>query len=213
MNDRARAIAILRQAREILARRLTERVLEAEEELLDDARGLTYGGEIDNVYEQIALRLAHVSTMLSSLPAEEEMARPALTYKPAEGGSVIAANTAAAETLTARHEATVMPTTITFELFARQVLCDDLEWAGRSLAVLFGVDEALGRRCAFAFHARLEQSPEIMARLAQLRRELQEGGINGPLRLLAECFGLEGLESISVLQTLRARLIGHNEAA
>jgi hypothetical protein len=207
MNDRARAISILRQARDILACRLTERIIAVEEELLEDAHGLTYSGEIDNVYDQIALRLSHVNSMLSNLPVEEEPARPALTYKPA----VESAETS--DLLTAHHEATVMPTTVTFELFARQVLCDDLEWAGRSLAVLFGVDEALGRRCAFAFHARLAGSPELMTRLAQLRRELQEGGINGPLKLLAECFGLEGMESVSVLQTLRARLMGHNEAA
>ena len=79
--------------------------------------------------------------------------------------------------------------------------------------MLFAVDEALGQRCAREFHGRLAHSPECMTRLLQLRRELQEGGIHGPLRLLSECFGLEGLESMSVLQTLRARLIGHNEAA
>ncbi len=148
MNDRTRAISILRQAREILARRLTERIVDVEEELLDDARGLTYCGEIDNVYDQLAVRLSHVNSMLSNLPAEEEQSRPALTYKAAESAN-------AADLLMAHHEATVMPTTVTFELFARQVFCDDLEWAGRSLAVLFGVDEALGRRCAFAFHAQV----------------------------------------------------------
>ena len=72
MNNRADAIAILRQAREILARRLTERVLELEDELLDDARGLTYFGEIETVYEQVAVRLSHVNAMLNHLPAEEE---------------------------------------------------------------------------------------------------------------------------------------------
>jgi hypothetical protein len=154
------------------------------------------------------------------LPAEEEAGRLA---SPLTGGNVALrcddavtqSDTSAplGSTLTALHEATVFPTTVTFELFARQVLCDDLEWAGRSLAVLFAVDEDLGRRCAVEFHRRLGQSPEAMTRLLQLRRELLEGSINGPLKLLAECFGLEGLESLSVLQTLRARLIGHNEAA
>jgi hypothetical protein len=213
MNDRARAIAILRQAREILAGRLTERILDAQEELLDDARGLTWCGEIDNVYEQLALRLSHVNSMLSNLPPEEEPVRLALAYKPANAESAPAFQIGSTEVLTVRHEATAMPTTVTFELFGRQVLCDELEWAGRSLAVLLAVDEALGRRCALAFHARLRQSPELITRLVQLRRELQDGSIHGPLKLLQECFGLEGLEALSVLQTLRARLIGHNEAA
>ncbi len=228
MNDRAHAIAVLRQAREILARRLTERILELEEELLDDARGSTYLGEIESVYDQIAARLSHVSAMLNHLPAEEEPLAAPLAHSPLsaeavsarsgqigayEGAQLAADAGSAADTMMTPLAFTVVSTVVTFETFARQVLCDELEGAGRSLAVLFAVDEALGQRCARMFHARLGQSPECMTRLLQLRRELQEGGIHGPLRLLSECFGLEGLESMSVLQTLRARLIGHNEAA
>jgi hypothetical protein len=170
--------------------------------------------------------------MLNHLPPEEETAAaaPMQASSDAElggprGGQRLAAADdvliqaeaasllLAADTLTAPHEFTVVPTVVTFETFARQVLCDELERAGRSLAVLFALDEERGFRCARVFHARLAQSPECMTRLLQLRRELQEGGIHGPLRLLSECFGLEGLESVSVLHTLRARLIGHNEAA
>ncbi len=227
MTDRAHAVAILRQAREILARRLTERIVELEEELLDDARGDTYLGEIETVYEQVALRLSHVNSMLNHLPAEEDAAAMDIAPSGAGNSSYPRARTAvivseafqadtaslAGATLTAPHEVTALPTVVTFEMFARQILCDDLEWAGRSLAVLFGVDEDLGRRCAREFQIRLDQAPETMARLVQLRRELQDGGIHSPLRMLGECFGLEGLEAISVLQTLRARLIGHNEAA
>jgi hypothetical protein len=231
MNDRAHAIAILRQARDILARRLTEQILQLEEELLDDARGETYLGEIETVYEQIAVRLSHVNSMLNHLPADEgaPLTRPGAA-RSSDTGLVrnwpvgecsdeplfqVEATpiVPAADTLTSPLEVTAVPTVVTFESFARHVLCDDLEWAGRSLAVLFGVDEELGRRCAATFHARLSQSPERMTQLLQLRRELQEGGIHVALRLLSDCFGLEGLESMSVLQTLRARLIGHNEAA
>lgn len=230
MNDRAHALAILRQARDILAHRLTERIVEMEEELLDDARGLTYFGEIETVYEQIAARLGHVNAMLSQLPAEEVTSRASISHQPihlepavsserrgtlSEGelASCQGVLPQAGDTLTAPQEVTAWPTAVTFESFARQVLCGELEWAGRSLAVLFAVDEQLGRRCAEAFHARLAEAPETMTRLLQLRRELQIGGINGPLRLLNECFSLQGLEAMSVLQTLRARLIGHNEAA
>jgi len=234
MSERARAIAILRQAREVLARRLSQRIVEMEEELLDDAEGLTYCGEIDAIYEQIGLRLSHVNALLAHLPAEEEPApsaggrallaetepggsgsgsEPAARYE----GAWVQADTAPTAPMldvqTTLHEMTVLPTPVTFELFARQILCDDLELAGRSLAVLFAVDIGLGRRSAAAFHARLSERPETMSRLLRLRRELMEGGINGPLKLLQECFALEGLEALSVLQTLRARLIGHNEAA
>src|SRR5690606_42148151 len=114
---------------------------------------------------------------------------------------------------TSSYYMSVLPRPVTYEWFARLMFCTDLELAGRSLAVLFAVDIGLGRRSAAAFHARLSDRPETMSRLLRLRRELMEGGINGPLKLLQECFALEGLEALSVLQTLRARLIGHNEAA
>ena len=42
MNDRMRAIGILKEAREILALRLQERVLDQSEEILADARGDSY---------------------------------------------------------------------------------------------------------------------------------------------------------------------------
>jgi hypothetical protein len=59
MNDRARALAILKQAREILMQRLTEQVLENEEEILNDARGESYMGEIDALYDQVGTPLVH----------------------------------------------------------------------------------------------------------------------------------------------------------
>src|SRR5947209_7894307 len=65
MNDRARASEVLRNARNILAERLTELVLEQREELLDDARGDSYMNEIESLYEQIGVKLSHVGQMLS----------------------------------------------------------------------------------------------------------------------------------------------------
>ena len=53
MNDRARATEILRKARAILAERLTEKILEQREELLDDAQGDSYMSEIESLYEQV----------------------------------------------------------------------------------------------------------------------------------------------------------------
>ncbi len=72
MNDRMRAIAILREAKQILAERLTERVLEAAEEILSDARGESYMNDIESVHEQVGMKLAHVNQMLSNLPTEDE---------------------------------------------------------------------------------------------------------------------------------------------
>src|SRR5688500_11860951 len=71
MNDRARALEILKEAKAILAERLTEMVSEQAEEILADARGDSYMNEIESVYEQVGLKLTHVSQMLSNLPAAE----------------------------------------------------------------------------------------------------------------------------------------------
>src|SRR4029077_19634541 len=71
MNDRARATEILREARTILAERLMELIADRREELLDDARGESYMNEIESLYEQVGMKLSHVSQMLSNLPNEE----------------------------------------------------------------------------------------------------------------------------------------------
>jgi hypothetical protein len=62
---------VLRQAKAILADRLTEKILEQAEEILADARGDSYMNEIESLYEQVGLKLTHVSQMLSNLPAPE----------------------------------------------------------------------------------------------------------------------------------------------
>jgi hypothetical protein len=76
MNDRARASDLLRKARAILAERLTERINEQSEELLDDARGDSYMNEIESLYDELGTKLSHVSQMLSNLPAEEPSNQP-----------------------------------------------------------------------------------------------------------------------------------------
>ena len=70
MNDPMRAVAILREAKQILSSRLTERVLEAGEEILADARGESYMNDIETVYEQVGIKLAHINQMLSNLPTD-----------------------------------------------------------------------------------------------------------------------------------------------
>jgi hypothetical protein len=234
MNDRARAIAILKQARDILAKRLTERVLDSREEILEDAEGLTYCGEIDSIYEQLAVRLNHISAMLSSLPpVEDERVAPppkstarGLEYKPRPGvfqadtslpatvGASDAAGTiSTAEPPSGRYLAEAVPSPVTFESFGRQIVAGEVEAAGRSLAVLFAVGEESGLRCAATFYQRLCESPETLTKAMRLHHELQSGSMHNSLRLLWECFGLDGLESIAVMRTLQARLSGHNEAA
>ena len=54
MNHRARAIRILQQARDTLAERLTDRILAAQEEILDDAGGQRYLSDINEIYDELA---------------------------------------------------------------------------------------------------------------------------------------------------------------
>lgn len=67
MHDRLRAIGILREARDLLVEQLSERIVSAEENVLDDARGQTYGGEIESLYEGLGIKLSNVTAMLAAL--------------------------------------------------------------------------------------------------------------------------------------------------
>ncbi len=74
MNPRSEAIQILQQARDLLTERLTQRVCDSREQILEDAEGGSYLSEIEAIYEQMGGRLAHLNAMLSNLPAAEEPA-------------------------------------------------------------------------------------------------------------------------------------------
>src|SRR6186713_3195930 len=64
MDSQAQAIAILQKARDALAARLTQRVIESQQEIEDDADGGTYFSEIEAIYDQLGGRLAHLNAML-----------------------------------------------------------------------------------------------------------------------------------------------------
>ena len=69
MNKRNQAIETLKAARDSLAEQLTERILECREEILDDAAGDSFMGEIEQIYEKFGNRLGHLNSLISSLPA------------------------------------------------------------------------------------------------------------------------------------------------
>lgn len=73
MNEQPSARKVLLAARSELARRLTELVLAAQEDVLADARGESYMNEIETLYEQVGIKLAHVNQMLAGLPADLEV--------------------------------------------------------------------------------------------------------------------------------------------
>ncbi|RIK82504.1 MAG: hypothetical protein DCC68_06325 [Planctomycetota bacterium] len=237
MTQRTEAILILRQARDVLLARLTERVLEAKEEILDDAEGGLFQGGIDEIYEQLVTRLSHINAMLNLLPADEPVGSvDTHPLSSGDGQDGLAAATVMdtndvsfggrAETpaLPAPHTGAalaagtdIVPVEITplespppggasFRSFGTQVFTGDLDAAGESLAELFHIDPARGRRCAEAFAEQLAHSPDVMTKAMSLRKEIAAGNFNASLMLLYECFALQGMEAIRVLQTLMGRL-------
>ncbi len=220
MNPRSEAINILQQARDLLAERLTERIRDAHEQILEDAEGHSYLSEIEQIYEQMGGRLAHLNAMLSNLPPAEE---PQTVETTTHAASPVFTDVAAASfpstidatppfpvdeplALPAPDQRTVtLATPATFQGFALQIHASDLDAAGRSLAELFAVDATRGRRCADVFSAQLAVNPDLFGKAMKLRSDLESGNVNGALMLLWECFGLQGLESLGVLQTLKTR--------
>jgi hypothetical protein len=213
MNSRLEAIKILQQARDLLVDRLTERVCEARDQILEDASGLTYLSEIETLYEQLGGRLAHVSAMLSNLPPVEEPSpveepQPAPVYSDLATAYASSIDAAPLEPLALpapELRLPALPPMASFQTFGEQIEDGDLEAASRSIAELFAVDAARGRRCADAFAAHVALHPEHVTKAARLRGDLERGDMNSALMLLHECFGLQGLESLGVLQTLRTR--------
>jgi len=224
MDDRSQAISILERAREILAARLAERIVEAGEEIIEDALGNSYSSEIESLHEQVGLRLTHVNAMLTNLPptaprslpgmpgaaesgqsegeaiAAGELPEPLGTYQ----SSVIATEAVPNEASSA--DAASIGAAASFQGFIQQIMAGDVDAAGETLAALLDVPRDRGQRCAATFAERLATQPDFLAKAMRLRGELQGGSINGSLMLLWECFGLQGMESIGAMQALTAWL-------
>jgi hypothetical protein len=229
---RNRAIQILTEAREILAERLTERVLESAEEILSDARGDSYMNDIDAVYEQVGLKLSHITQMLANLPVEEETSTHTTNEFRTDDVSpqdypVVAEESISHDMVSTNPRpalvgpmyvsAPALPAPKTeppqfpgdepsFQQFVLQVQASDVRAAGKTLAVLFALPDNRALLCAATFAERWRRNPDFISRAMQLRDEVASGTYNGALVLLFECFGLTGIESIGVLQTLQNRL-------
>lgn len=222
MSDRSQAIAILKEAREVLLKRLSESVIEAELDILDDAHGQSYCGQIEALHDQIGSRLGNVNAMLAQLQTAEAEAQLLGHQSEAEDAApidffdrddepVAAASSVAHEpngnvSVAAAHNVEILgPQPAMFETFLEAIKEADLGRASRCLAELFAIDERRAWSCAVTFREQWERSPDFLDRAKALRFELQNS-VNGSLMLLWECFGLAVPESILVLQTLKTRL-------
>ncbi|MGY8767676.1 MAG: hypothetical protein ACKVH8_04460 [Pirellulales bacterium] len=228
MSDRNNAIAVLKEAREILIRRLSERILENKEEILDDASGESYLSDIDTVYEQVAGRLNQVNQMISNLPADQQalfdsqnqLEVDSNTASSIEVVSIDAAGDydPATEVLltgdqgssvvleASQPEPVTPPKAAAFRLFMQQIEAGKITEAGNTLAPMFGIEEARAQECARHFAEQFQQGPEVVAKAMNIRIQLSLGNFNDALMLLHESFGVQGLEAIGVLQSLKTML-------
>jgi hypothetical protein len=221
MDERARAIAVLRRAREALIERLTSRIVESSDAILEDAHGLSFVGGIEEIYDQIGSRLAHVNAMLQALPPSDISHGPN-TASTTDMGAPTAAEAMVTDTFGAGYAASDLPALppprtlpalapppawMSFRTFALQVQAGDLDDAGQWLADLFGVESPIGRRAAEAFAHHFNRDPQVLVRAMALRRHLAEGQVNLALALLSECFALQGAEALRAIETLRGRLV------
>ena len=237
MNDRNRALKILKEAKETLANRLTEKVLEQQEEILADAGGDSYMNEIESLYEQIGLKLSHVNSMLSNLPVEpppaqtesasvqhsEDDAFTVATDPSPSADAVVSDTTLAlagpvflhtpalpAPKVAGAIKSAMKPAAapVSFQLFAAQIQAGDLKGAGKTLGLLFSLKPRRALACATLFDERLRSDKEFLRKASQLRSELHAGSTHAALVLLVECFGLTSDEAAGVLASLRKRLGG-----
>ena len=223
MNQRVDAIGILQKARDLLAERLTERILESRQEILDDAEGVTYLSEIEAVYEQLGGRLAHINTMLSHLPAADELsladsagAEPMFSDVRTTFDTpydlempVISLPLALPAPAVAEERPQIALAPHSLQSFALFMQTGDLHSAAGCLAELFDLPTVRSQACLEAFVQRWTAQPDLLHRVVALRCELQSGSVSSTLGALWECFGLQGMESISVLQSLRTRVCGN----
>jgi hypothetical protein len=245
MTRRQQALALLQQARDILAERLVERLLENGDELLNDARGESFCGEIEATFEQIGSRLGHVQQMLGQLPPDEAPAVPPPPAFPDRSASspfhdadpkpndlrgtgsyrgqesaplamsfsqLSAAGSGMSERLQADPpEPAVLfaPHDLNFSRFVERVEQGRVSEAADLLTELLELPSSRGTECTMRFVERWKADRRAAEQVDRLRSELAVGAHNSVLYLLWECFGLQGIESLQALQTLRARASRH----
>ena len=235
MNERSRAISLLNEAREILAVRLTEMVLEQAEDILADARGDSYMNEIDSLYEQLGIKLAHVSQMISNLPAASETPpAPANRHRPsnsAHHGDAFSPDEDLLSTIYINVEgglpalagpthssAPALPpprssvstgaraTQRSLQAFAAQIQAGDLLTAGRTLGALLELEPSRAVVCAATFAQRARTEASFFRKAMQLRAHVEDGDSLQIAALLFDCFDLTRAEVLAAFETLQRRM-------
>ena len=172
----------------------------------------------------------HLNQLINNLPQETEAApHPTAGFAAGDYAQPAVDPAAADEVITSHPAAITGPLIIappalpaprieeqeitapSFAVFAAQIRDEELRDAARTLSILMDISEARGMQCVRIFHRRWEDDESFILKAMQLRGEVISSSYNSALMLLAECFGLVGIEAIGVLQTLRARFVDRAE--
>ena len=194
MNKRKYALSILKQARDLLTERMIESIVESADGILEDAEGYSYMDEIDAIQDKIGGRLSSINSMIANFPPESPSDPQESTQNETRQASAL------------NQTKVDSPKPEKFALFAEQISGNDLDAAGQTLAGLLNVDYTTGLRCATAFKDRLAEDPSIIHKTMLLRTKLATGKNNDSLMILWDCFRLQGVQAIEVMQTLKAQL-------
>jgi hypothetical protein len=219
MNQRSLAISILQKARDALGERLAQRIVEAQQEIADDAEGCSYLSEIETIYDQIGGRLAHLNAMLSNLP-------PADAAAPADAtaSEIIYADLASAypggldleDAAPVSVLALPAPTSVNdrpqeelvaddFATIVEQVQTGEVTGAARLMSELFDIKPSQARRGAQALAQQIVDDPDLVRRIAELASALAEANEYPAATLLSECFEFQPIEALAIVRTLKLR--------
>ncbi len=230
-SERNQALSLLKQAHRLLAERLTQAVLDLGDDLLEDARGDSFAGEIDTLHERLGIRLSQVNVLLSGLSeapdadvAEASGPQPdreiprTWTYKTTDQEVVSSAaardhrpGTDTEQSVSRPTAASPRPpqtqtTSSTYPLFVQDIVRRDLPAAGHQLAEVLGMTQDEAEMCATRFRDQLDRDPGFLAKVHNLRKALQSNNLEQARQLLWECFGLHGLEAQAAMSSLKGWL-------
>jgi hypothetical protein len=216
MDPHSQALSILQNARDALSARLAQRIIESEQEIVEDAEGGSYLSEIETIYDQLGGRLTHLNAMLANLP-------PAAAGSASDAASeVIYADLASSPSSTFDVDATgplpilALPAPAAYEeevveqplveVFAGIVLCaqaGESNGAARLISELFDIKPSQARRGAMAFERQLARFPELGRRFEQLGADIDETNEYAAATLLGECFEFQPIDALLLVRSLK----------
>ncbi|MFN0199438.1 MAG: hypothetical protein ACKVT0_22025 [Planctomycetaceae bacterium] len=233
MSPQDQAYNVLKNARDVLTKRLVERILEASEEILDDAAGLSFSNDIEQVYEHCGMRLQHVQNLINLLPPPEpaiSMSSTSMTSQPHANEPIInhteimtsmvgltETDHAFAEMIPEQTAASSVEWPAdqsatskhpTFVDFAQQIIAGDLKSSSHILSLLLDIPLDRARKCTEWFHTRLQSDADFLQQARRLRESVSAENVNDTLDLLWQCFGLQGFEAVALWPRLQSQFTG-----